>query len=68
MVSTKSGMKPEEWSQITDVNDVNLGKNDITSVEAVSVTYIMQLSRNPDIDDEFYDGFEDMINENFKKY
>ena len=62
-------MKPADWSQNTDLKDlVNLGKNNITSVRTVSMTFVMQLSRNPDIDEKFYSGFEDMINENLKTY
>jgi len=49
-------------------NIEELGKNNIESVEAITLSYTMDLNRNPDIDEEMYSGFEDNLRQRFEEY
>ena len=45
-----------------------VGSNDITAAKAVVYTYIVSLSRNDDLDDGFYFGWEENLLKEFKRW
>jgi hypothetical protein len=70
MISNKDGyVEPKDWYQFTDTDDIStLGQNNVTFARAVTVTYIFQMNRNKDVDEDFYFGWEDNLMRNLEEH